>query len=360
MTELTKKTLLDRNQTIIDMVIARAKRDFPEDIALIGLTGSFGTDDFHEKSDLDLIIINNTDRGWEISSCFILDGVGFDIYCTPWEPRIKEQSELISAHASSLVDLKVIYWSSQEDLDKFNAYRNRALELLSESIGENSLSRGRVWLDKAKVDFANLMISDSLNGTRYASACLAENLINAMFAANNKIITRGIKRYREQVRSLGDYPSDWDRLFDALVAADSIREIRGAAEALLISTNCWFATIMEKQGVKKTPTKESVIGIYEEFWCNYSNKIANSIALSDACYSFFAVKGAQEFLDELNREEGMPRRDLMAAFDSKDLSKLKTEYDLALEEYGKVYDKVGQKIKSYHTVEELYRDFMKA
>jgi hypothetical protein len=50
------------------MVIERAKRDFPDDIAIIGLTGSFSTGDFHEKSDLDLININNTDRGWGISS----------------------------------------------------------------------------------------------------------------------------------------------------------------------------------------------------------------------------------------------------------------------------------------------------
>jgi hypothetical protein len=47
-----KKALLDKNQKLINMVIERAKRDFPEDIALIGLTGSFSTGDFHEKSDL--------------------------------------------------------------------------------------------------------------------------------------------------------------------------------------------------------------------------------------------------------------------------------------------------------------------
>nr|WP_246318128.1 nucleotidyltransferase domain-containing protein [Paenibacillus taichungensis] len=67
------------------MVIERAKRDFLDDIAIIGLTGSFSTGDFHEKSDLDLIIINNTERGWGISDCFILDDVGYDIYCTPFK-----------------------------------------------------------------------------------------------------------------------------------------------------------------------------------------------------------------------------------------------------------------------------------
>ncbi|GIO36531.1 hypothetical protein J41TS12_13920 [Paenibacillus antibioticophila] len=78
MDDLTKQMLIEKNENIIGMVIERAKRDFPEDIAIIGLTGSFSTGDFHEKSDLDLIIINNTDRGWGMSRCFILGDVGYD------------------------------------------------------------------------------------------------------------------------------------------------------------------------------------------------------------------------------------------------------------------------------------------
>ncbi|MCL2593553.1 MAG: nucleotidyltransferase domain-containing protein, partial [Defluviitaleaceae bacterium] len=66
---MDKNKLLDKNQKLIDMVIERVKRDFKDDIAIIGLTGSFATGDFNEKSDLDLIIINNTRRGFEISYC---------------------------------------------------------------------------------------------------------------------------------------------------------------------------------------------------------------------------------------------------------------------------------------------------
>jgi len=59
MNEAMKQLLLSKNEKIINMVIERAKRDFLDDIAIIGLSGSFSTGDFHEKSDLDLIIINN-------------------------------------------------------------------------------------------------------------------------------------------------------------------------------------------------------------------------------------------------------------------------------------------------------------
>lgn len=79
MDEKIKQKLLSKNEKLINMVIERAKRDFPDDIAIIGLTGSFNTGDFHEKSDLDLIIINNTERGWGIAAGFILDDIGYDM-----------------------------------------------------------------------------------------------------------------------------------------------------------------------------------------------------------------------------------------------------------------------------------------
>lgn len=72
MNESTRQELLSKNEKLINMVIERAKRDFSEEIAVIGLTGSCNTGDYHEKSDLDLIIINNNNQGWGISSCFIL------------------------------------------------------------------------------------------------------------------------------------------------------------------------------------------------------------------------------------------------------------------------------------------------
>ncbi|WP_246072965.1 nucleotidyltransferase domain-containing protein [Paenibacillus dokdonensis] len=61
MNEIIQKKLLDKNELLINMVIERARRDFLDDIAIIGLTGSFSIGDFHVKSDLDLFIINNTE-----------------------------------------------------------------------------------------------------------------------------------------------------------------------------------------------------------------------------------------------------------------------------------------------------------
>ena len=54
--------LEERNQKIIDAVVKKANTVCPGALALIGIYGSFMTGDFHEKSDLDLLILINDDR----------------------------------------------------------------------------------------------------------------------------------------------------------------------------------------------------------------------------------------------------------------------------------------------------------
>ncbi len=59
-------SLEQRNQKIIDAVIKKADIVCPGALALIGIYGSFMMGDFYEKSDLDLLIIINDDRGWQL------------------------------------------------------------------------------------------------------------------------------------------------------------------------------------------------------------------------------------------------------------------------------------------------------
>jgi hypothetical protein len=233
MNESAKKALLEKNQKLINMIIEKAKRDFPEDIALIGLTGSFGTGDFHEKSDLDLIIINVTERGWEIAAGFILEDVGYDIYCTPWEPRILAQSKLESPMVSCLVDLQVLYCAKPEYQEKLNRYRQIALDLLNKPIGRECLERAKKIIDKAKQRYADAMLSDQIGAVRYAAGGVLYEAVNALTALNNTYIRRGIKRYLEQILTYKYIPDHMEDMYRAVIESATVEELRSAAFSLL-------------------------------------------------------------------------------------------------------------------------------
>ncbi|MFD2877431.1 hypothetical protein ACFTAO_17645 [Paenibacillus rhizoplanae] len=160
------------------------------------------------KSDLDLIIINNNNQGWGISSCFILGEVGYDIYCTPWETRIEEQAALESPMISSLIDLQVLYYAKPEDLEKLRVYQQRALDALAKPLGSDALERAKKWIDLAKQEYANICLTEDKGAVRLASAELVYNLVNALTHMNNTYLKKRAEKIPGGYRSLPPYPRE--------------------------------------------------------------------------------------------------------------------------------------------------------
>ncbi len=120
------KSLDVRNQKIIEAVIEKADRVCPKSLAMIGIYGSFATGDFHEKSDLDLLVLINDDNGWQLGCTFIQDDleIGHDIYCTTWED-LEELSLYNSPHISKLMDSQIVYCADEKYADKLKSLRKK-------------------------------------------------------------------------------------------------------------------------------------------------------------------------------------------------------------------------------------------
>jgi hypothetical protein len=360
MDDATKRLLFDKNRRIIDMVIERARRDFPDDIAIIGLTGSFATGDFHEKSDLDLIVVNNTKRGWKIGACFILDDVGYDIYCTPWETRIEDQANLDSPMISCLIDLEILYCAKPEYREKLAAYRNRALEMLAKPLGKECLERAKKCIDAAKQNYVDSLLSQDFNSVRHSAAMVLYNLTNALVNLNNTYFKRGVKRYLEEIAAFQHRPADFFHKYMAVIDAGTIDDARGAAFQFLRCMVDFHGAMNGSFSGKPVPTQGNLAGTYEEFWCNYRNKILVSTARNDKSYAFHVALGAQNFLNEMTETKGTKRLELMRYFDAGDLGSFKDGFLHVMDEYLEEYRAVGRKVEKYDTFEQLYRSFMKS
>jgi hypothetical protein len=358
MDDQTRQALLDKNEKLINMVIERAKRDFPEDIAIIGLSGSFSTGDYHEGSDLDLIIINQTDRGWGISRCFILGDVGYDIYCSPWDTRMAAASNLESAHVSCLTEMKVLYCAKPEYLERLEAYKKKALDALALPVGKESVARAKRDLDKAKSAYAEAFLKDDLGGVRYAAGKALYHCVNALTSLNNTCMKRGIKRYLEAVRAYAYVPKDFEANYLAVIKAREVAELRASITRLVQGCVSLCAEVEAKTVTPPTPTAENLRGTYEELWCNYRNKIIASARAKDAPYAFLAALGAQEFLDEMAEERGTPRFDVMRHFNANDLDAFKGWFLAAMDEYLEEYKKVGKAVDRFSSIDELYESYM--
>jgi hypothetical protein len=358
MDENTKKKLIEKNEKLINMVIERAKRDFPEDIAIIGLSGSFSTGDFHEKSDLDLIIINNTDRGWEISAGFILDDVGYDIYCTPWNTRIEAEANLESPMVSCLTNLKVLYCARPEYLERLKTYQKKALDELAKPIGLASLARAQKYINKAKQYYSEALLSDEIGAVRYASGKLAFEIINAINFLNNTCFQHGTRRYLDELRPLKYLPKNFEKTYMDIINAKSIAEIRSAAFILLKDITMLYDKMDAKLIDHPIPTYDNLDGTYEELWCNLRNKVINSTQAKDKSYAFLTAVNAQNYLDEMTADRGTKKLDVMKYFSSDALDAFRESFMQIMDDYLDEYRKVGKEVVRYDSFEELYKAYM--
>ena len=357
MNEKTKQQLQEKNQNLINMVVERAKRDFPEEIALIGLTGSFSTNDFHEKSDLDLIIVNNTDAGWAIGDCFILGDVGYDIYCTPWA-KLEEMSRLDTYWISLLTDLEILYTADEKHLKRFNDLKEKALKTLSQPVGESSIRRAEKDFNQAKQAYTDMILSDEIGAVRYASSELIFHVVNGIVGLNNTYIKRGVKRYLEDLATYQYLPINFERLYMEIVEAKTVSEIRQTSLVLLQSFKTLSDQMKEKYLPKNTPTKENLGGTYEELWCNVRNKLINATTLGDKSYAFLVANGGQNYLDEMTEERGTLKFDLMQHFDADNLDNFREKFLEIMEQYRLEYDKVGLEVRKFANFEALYKSYM--
>ena len=358
MTDEIKQQLAAKNQKLIEMVIQRAKRDFLDDIGLIGLTGSFATGDYHENSDLDLIIVNSSDEGWTISKSFILGNVGYDVYCTPWD-NLERKAELECVGVSSLTDLLVLYAAKPEYLKRLEALQEKARKKLAAGVSIDSIKRADKHLDIAKQKFTDMILAHNYGEVRHAAAEMVHNLVNCIVSLNNTCIKRGIKRYIEELLTYEYLPPDFEMLYYAIIDSKTIENTKENATKIISAVIALRDALQKQCAQKTTPTYDNLKGWYEECWCNNRNKIIESISKKDKSYAFFAALGAQSYLDEMTSKHGTKKYDLIGCFDSDDMGKFLQTFLQAMDDILQEYENVGLKVQKFDTFDDLYLSFMK-
>jgi len=353
MDDTTRKRLVDKNEKLINMVIERVKRDFPDDIVLIGLTGSFLHGDFHEKSDLDLCIIHDTVGFGRLWDTFIFDGVAYDFVYISWD-NLERKAALERVGVSGLTDLQIIYCTKPEYLDKLNGLKEKALRLMAEPISKESLKRAKKHIDLAKHEYANTMLSDRIGIVRYASSRLLFNLINALVSLNNTCIKQGIKRYLDEVLTYRYLPDNFHSKYMSVIDSKTVCEIKNATLSLLSSVTQLYDTVSEEHVPKPVPTSTNLAGTYELLLGMCLNKVSASIASKDKSFIFHAARNAQGNLYEMAEKSGTKAFDVMQYFDADNPDKFKDELLKVINEYATEYENVGCDILRFDTFETLY------
>ena len=347
------KDLEIRNQKIIDAVIEKEQALCPGSVALIGIYGSFQTGDIHPLSDLDLLILINDDRGWQLGKAFIQDdlGVGHDIYCTNWE-GLRQEARYEHPHIGKLMDSRIVYCADEKYRAELEKLRDEVRKMMSEPFGEADCEKAEKELKEAQCCFAEAMTEEGLNEVRRRAGGAIYYAENAVALLNKTYFRLGVKRRYEELNAMKKRPENLCGLIEDILAAETAACVKERLALLMKElTACFRAARHSLQPEKKPACAETLSGTYEEMFSNWHGKMVLAAETDDRHLAFMSLESLNEMLTDISNAVEIGAYDVLGAYDPNDLKKTAEGFDEILRQYLQEYEKAGMKAEHYADID---------
>ena len=351
--------LEERNQKIIDAVIKKADVMCPGTLALIGIYGSFMTGDFYEKSDLDLLIVINDDRGWQLGCAFIQDDlqVGHDIYCTTWE-QLQNDAGYEHPNISKLMDAKIVYCADEKYKERLDTLRQKARGIMSAPFSEEDYTKAEKLLKEAEHGYTMAMISERKPEVLDGAGNVIYYVENAIAMLNKQYFHYGVKCACEELNAMQNRPEKLCDMIDDIISAASSEAVKERLTMLMKETTAVFSQVKATiAGQKKPVTLDTLTGTYEEMYSNWRNKMYAAAETGNRHLAFMSLISAHAMFSEIGNEVDIGRYDVLRGYDPQDLRKTAKAYDDILREYLKEYEKAGIQTKRYSDMDAFVHDY---
>ncbi len=351
--------LEERNRKIIDAVIKKAAAVCPGALALIGINGSFMTGDFYEKSDLDLLILINDDRGRQLECVFIQDDleVAHDIYCVTWE-RLQNDAEYEHPNISKLLDAEIVYCAEEKYREGLEKLREKARGILAAPFSERDYAKAEKMLKEAEHYYTVAMVSDNKSDVLAGAGGAIYYVENAIAMLNKEYFHYGVKRAYEELNAMQKRPEKLCDMMDAVISAASVTAVQKHLSALMKETMAVFRSVKENLAAqKKTADEDTLSGTYEEMYSNWRNKMYGAAETGNRHLAFMSLISSNAMFSEIDCEVDIDRYDVLGGYDSQDLYKTARAYDDMLKDYLKEYRAAGIQVKHYSDIDAFVCDY---
>ena len=340
------------NKKIIDAIIKKAESLCPDSLALIGLYGSVATGDIHEKSDLDLLILINDDRGWQLADGFILDdiGIGYDLYCTSWG-MLEEDAQCGHAHISKLLDSPVIYVKDAKAVERLEMLREKAENILA---SDERYAKAYAAFEEAKKLYADCFLAENVAQIRTNTGGVIHFLLNAVMLCHGRYFKKGVKRTFEELKPL-NLPFDMEGKVMAVIRAETAEGIRNALTDLM---RC-VRSCLPVKGERELPNRANLRGTYEEMFSNWRNKMQEAAERNDLFPSFMNMISFQSMINEIGENVAVDELEIMENFDPNYAARNLESFDTALSRYLQEYEKAGVQPRRFANVDAFLADYLK-
>jgi hypothetical protein len=335
---------------LADTLVDKVKRDYAGDVSIIHIHGSYIYGNTHNLSDLDIFFVPRTGRGYNLGTTFIMDGIGCDFWALSWE-----RLERIAAHDESVVSIltegEILYYYSNEDLQRFNDLGKKSLELYKDK--NFSVRHAEELSNNLYKIYYKIQKGTTMTDLRY---CIIDFLFWLSFILaelNGVLIKKGRKYLKEELLSMPVVPRDLEVMYDTLFYSTNIPEIKGCLITLIDEL---LIIIKEQKEVYATTNLFDRVfaGWYEEMIQSY-NKIYHACEINDIYTPLFASVQYVDEMDEMFTETGYKSflPDIVGYYDPNDLSKINKIAKEHQHQFEKILSQNNVKVKRIKDFKEL-------
>lgn len=337
----------------VELLIDKIKRDYRDDVAAVVIMGSAIYGQSHARSDIDMYFIPKTERAGNLEFTFIIDGIGFDFWGIPWErmERIANWDERI---VSIITEGKVLWFSSEEDKARFDALREKALDV---NDARKFAGKASDKLNAAYRDDYRLQKAQTLSEARICAIGLIYTVTEALSLLNRVSVKRGRGKLKAEILAMPLVPEDFERLYDTAFVSRDAREIQAACRELLENAQA----LISRESVKAAGSpsfNEMLAGFYEEL-INCYNKIYHACEVGDTVTPLFAIAEIDHEIAWAFRLAGVDGGwrgtlpDIAGAYDPTDLSKIEKAAQAHQAAFEALLEEKGVAVRRFRDYEEL-------
>ena len=278
---------------IAELFIEKVRRDYPNDISLVVVMGSYIYNDTHDKSDLDIYFVPKTERGYNLGFTFILDEIGFDMWPISWErlERIASHDERIT---SIVTEGKVIYYSSVEDLTRLDELKAKALDTSDKSV---FTKKSKEAFSKSYELIYRIQEAKSLGQLRRYGIQFINTIGYALALLNGTTIKRGRGKLKQELLSNKLVPENFSSLYDTLFFSSDMETIKHDLLELMKNTEELIDIELAKYR-NRGSASDVLYGFFEELISSY-NKIEHAYDLNNPFTCLFAGCEIQDEIDDI-------------------------------------------------------------
>lgn len=351
--------LEERNQKIIDAIIEKSNKVCPGSLALIGIYGSFLTGDIYDKSDLDLLVLINDDKGWQLGCCFIQDDlqVGHDIYCTTWE-SLENNVLYNDPNISKLMDSKIVYCSDKKYMKKLEALRKRVNDNLLLPLSREDFMKAENLLKEAEHFYVKAMISERMSDVWVQAGYAVYYIENAVAMLNKRYFRYGSKRVYEELGSMKNKPENLCEMIEAVLSANSVEAVKNHLTVLVQETAWSFKKAENNIPVQRgAVTSGALSGTYEEMYSNWRNKMFAAAESGNRHLAFMSMINMNAMISDISNEVEIDDYDVLGGYEPQNLQVTAKACDDVINSYLKEYRKANIQVSHYPDIDEFVRDY---